>query len=72
MLLPPAQLPEGTRLSLPQWLVKHLLNSEHVDVELPKCYNDAYRKGMRADASHMDLRAHSDFFFEEGFELSTM
>ena len=63
-------LPTGTQLTLPLWLAKGMGSPGHAELELPRCFSDSYRKGMKAEAAHMDLRAASDFFFEFGVELA--
>ena len=54
------------------WLATKLRQRKHVHIELPRYYNSAHREAMRADASHMDLRAFSDYYFDLGVELAQM
>jgi hypothetical protein len=65
-------LPVNSRQQLPLWLAKCLQQRNHIQIELPACYGDSYREGMRSDPGHMNLRDHSEYYFEIGKELSEL
>ena len=65
-------LPVNSRQQLPLWLAGSLAHRDHIQIELPPCYGDSYREGMRSDPGHMNLREHSEYYFEIGKELSTL
>jgi hypothetical protein len=69
---PAAQLENATELQLPLWLVQPLVKRRHVDPQLPKFYGAAYRNALRADAAHLNLSSHSDFYFDVGVSLATL
>jgi hypothetical protein len=69
---PGQPLEEATELQLPLWLVDPLVTRRHVDLQLPKFYGEAYRHALRADASHLNLCSHSDYYFDVGVQLSRL
>ena len=65
-------LPVNSRLQLPLWLARSLQQRYHIQLELPACYGSSYREGMRSNPGHMNLRDHSEYYFEIGKELSEL
>lgn len=65
-------LPVNSRQQLPLWLARSLQQRNHIQIELPACYGNSYREGMRSDPGHMNLRDHSEYYFEIGKELSEL
>ena len=62
-------LPVNSRLQLPLWLARSLQQRYHIQLELPACYGSSYREGMRSNPGHMNLRDHSEYYFEIGKDL---
>ncbi|KAJ8937969.1 hypothetical protein NQ318_003729 [Aromia moschata] len=61
-------LPAGTALELPMWLVLEMSTGRQPIVlpELPKIYKEAYREILEADACAVDLHKFNLYFYELG------
>ena len=65
-------LAEGSELELPLWLAQRLHERQHTELQMPRRYSEAYRRGLKADPSHMDLRSLCDYYFHIGATMSSL
>jgi len=66
-------LQPGTQLELPLWLARTVCTGNHriASVELPKSYRAGHREILSADASVVDLRRYSAYYYNVGSWLLT-
>lgn len=63
-------LPRGTHLSLPLWLIVPLAKSDFVDPVLPECYKVGMQNVLRKGSEGARFRDKSPNYFEVGLMLS--
>lgn len=65
-----ADLPNGTRIELPLWLVSSLSKKRMVQMELPKHFEKRMRDEISAGAANINFREYSQYFFDVGIKIS--
>ena len=63
-------LPTGTRIELPMWLVSSLGKKRMVQMELPKHFESRMRDEIAAGAGTINFREYSQYFFAVGIKIS--
>ncbi|XP_064467012.1 DNA replication complex GINS protein PSF3-like [Ornithodoros turicata] len=65
-------LKPGTKLDLPLWLARQLLNRHVIAVEVPKVYRETYREILSADAAAVDLYRLQPHFYNFGLHIQNL
>jgi hypothetical protein len=63
-------LPLGTRVELPMWLVSALGKKRMVQMELPRHFDRRMRDEISAGAGTINFREYSQYFFTVGMKIS--
>eukprot|EP01136_Pigoraptor_vietnamica_P024769 Opistho-1_new@78078 len=63
-------IPQGSKLELPFWLMRPLAQRNYVVAELPKCYGAGYRAALSADPEVVNLQEWCAFYYDFGLAMS--
>jgi hypothetical protein len=67
---PDQAIPKNSIISLPLWLVWHLVSSSHVIPLLPKPYSPSFRHTLQAGAANVRLPHYGRRFYSIGLKIS--
>ncbi|KAI8817972.1 DNA replication complex GINS protein psf3 [Fimicolochytrium jonesii] len=62
-------LSANAKVELPYWLAEHLAVNDHVDLELPKCFNQRVRDDISASPTSVNLNRLCPYYYRFGVNI---
>lgn len=65
-------LPTGSQVEVPFWMANSLVARNMVQLSVPKIFGEKVKRELLADATCVDLRDRSRYYFELGLKVSLL